>query len=342
MKNIYFILLGVLLCGCWREQTPLSFERIVKLSTAESLDSYQKYFSAVVSSKNSVDLAFAVPGMVQHMYASEGERVSKNQLLARLNDDDYKHQVNSDLSRYQTALSILERTERLASKRAVSAQELEIANSDFEQAKSNYNYAKNRLEDTYLRAPFAGSIEKSYADTYMEVNAGTLIYRLINPDNLEVKFTLPESDVNMLLVPLEYYVVFDNLPNKKFPAKLNNYIDGSSASAGLPFTLNIDSPTFNASEMNIKAGFSCRVIVRLTDNQSFKNYTTVPLSALLSQNELWIYDPSDSRVYKRKIKSEGITSSNRVIISQGVTAGEMVVSAGIHSLTEGEKVKVLQ
>lgn len=348
LKNIFTSVVGVLLCGCWQSETPIKIERPVKLSSVESLSFYDKDFAGTVASAQTVNLAFQVGGLVNHIYVGEGSTVRQGELLATLDSQDYQLQLESDLAKYQTSKSILERTQRLADHQAVSVQEFEIAQSDYEQARSNYQYSRNRLNYTRLTAPFAGSIEKQAVDTYQEVSAGTIIFRLINPNDLEIKFTLPESDANMLLVPVSYKVEFDNLKGRSFSAKVKSVIDGSVAGAGIPITLGITDPGFNASKLNIKVGFTARVIVELKDTQEWLGYTTVPLSAIFtaeddaSQFYVWVYDDQSSSVARRRVERAGLTESDKVIIKSGLEVGENVVSAGVYSLIEGEKVKVLQ
>ncbi|MFI3331082.1 MAG: efflux RND transporter periplasmic adaptor subunit [Rikenellaceae bacterium] len=342
MNKIYFIVLGVLLSGCWPKQDPLSFERRVKVEKVEALNSYSKRFAALVHPSSSVDLAFGVSGLVNNMYAAEGEMVKKDQILASLDDDDFRLQVSSALSNYNATKSILERTERLQARDAVSLQDLELAKADYVQAKSNYSYALNQLSYTKLYAPFAGSIESQGVDTYQEVNAGTLIYRLITPYDLDIKFTLPEVDANMLLQPVKYWVVFDNMPLREFKAELTSVINGSVLSAGIPITLKITDKNFDAQRLNIKVGFSCTVIMQLYDNKEFSSYVSVPLSALVNTNKLWVYSPSDSKVHLREVATAGLVGEDMVIISRGLKKGEIVVSAGVNMLTQGQSVKVLE
>lgn len=347
-RNIFTLLVGVLLCGCWQRETPIKIERPVKLSSVESLNLYDKDFAGTVASAEAVNLAFLVGGLVNHIYVGEGSWVGKGELLATLDAQDYQLELESNLSKFQTSKSILERTQRLSERQAVSVQELEIAQSDYEQAKSNYQYSINRLDYTRLTAPFAGSIERQAVDTYQQVNAGTVIFRLMNPNNLEVKFTLPESDANILLVPVSYKVEFDNLKGRLFNAEAKSVIDGSVAGAGIPITLGITDPTFNASKLNIKVGFTARVIVELNDTSQWLGYTTIPLTAIFPSEEnntkfyVWVYDSKTSRVEKREVQRAGLTDSDRVIIKEGLRSGESVVSVGVYSLVEGEMVKVLQ
>lgn len=335
------------LVSCWDAPTPRSFTRPVKLTAVTSLATYDKDFVGVVSAEQYTDLAFQVPGLIERTYVNEGSFVKKGQLLAQIDPSDIRLQANSDLAQYQTTKSIMERTERLLSKQAISVQEAEIARSNFTRAKSQYEYALNQLSYTKLKAPFSGNIEKKYVENYQKVNAGQAIYKLINPDVLEVKFTLPESDVDMIRLKNSYYVEFDNFRGEIFEARIKEVVDASVDGAGIPITLAITDKRFNPEKYNVKAGFSCRVKVNIDNAKILKDYVIVPLSAVFQKpnnatdNYVWIYDAKQNVVKSQKVDLEGLHGSSTIIIKSGLSVGDKVVSAGVYQIVDNQKVVVL-
>ncbi|MEG0163335.1 MAG: efflux RND transporter periplasmic adaptor subunit, partial [Mucinivorans sp.] len=298
MKKVLLTLMVLPLIGmvsCWDKPTPRSFTRPVKLTTVASLSSYDKDFVGVVSAEQYTEVAFQVGGLITKTYINEGSFVKKGQILAQIDPADIELQKSSDYAQFQTTKSILERTERLLAKQAISVQDVEIAKSNFLKAKSQYEYSCNQLSYTRLRAPFAGNIERKYVENYQKVNPGQAIYKIINPDVLEVNFTLPESDVDMVALRNSYFVEFDNFRGELFEARIKEVVDASVDGAGIPVTLAITDKRFKPDKYNIKAGFACRVRV-VIDNPNVRTcHTTVPLSAIFqvegSENSyVWIYD----------------------------------------------------
>lgn len=348
-KRVLLIPLAALgLTACWKTQTPRTFVRPVKLSEAVSLSSYDKDFVGVVSAEQYTNLAFRVSGQVTKTYVTEGAQVKKGQLLARLDPGDFQLQLEADKAQYTTAQSILERNERLLSKQAISQQDYEIAQSDYLRAKSAYEYSRNQLEYTQLRAPFTGSIEKKYVEDYQKVQTGESVFKLINPDRLEVNFTLPESDVDLIRVNKTIFVEFDNYRGEYFRAEIKDVVDASVDGAGIPVTLRIVDKTFDPNKYNIKAGFACRVRIQIEGNREYHAYVTVPITAVFNPptdgqgTYVWVYDPKSSEVKIRKIATQGLVGGDRVIVSEGLTAGELVVTAGVYQLKAGQRVNVLQ
>lgn len=353
MKKINYLiaisLLVSLTTSCWKKSEPAKFIRPVTLSDVTSLSSYDKDFVGVVSAEQYTNFAFRVGGLINKTYVTEGAFVKKGQLMAELDPSDFVLQLESDKAQLVTTKSILDRNARLLEKQAISTQDYEIAQSNYLKAKSAYEYTKNQLEYTKLRAPFSGSIEKKFVENYQKVQPGEPIYKLINPDVLEIKFTLPESDVNILRAEnkIDYFVEFDNLRGKLFSAKLKDAVDASVDGAGIPVTLSITDKSFNPQTNNVKAGFACKVKV-LIDNQSFvKSFCKIPLTAIFTDAQqqgksfVWIYEPKSSTVSRREITNAGLLGNEDVVISSGLVAGDRIVVAGVYQIVQGQKVTVL-
>lgn len=348
MKRLIFCLLAAsaLLTSCWKASTPVEFVRPVMLSEVVSLRSYDKDFVGVVSAEQYTNYAFRVGGLINKTYVTEGAMVKKGQLMAELDASDFLLELESDKAQYQTTKSILARNERLLAKQAISTQDYEIAKSNYQQAKAAYEYTANQLEYTKLRAPFSGSIEKKFVENYQKIQAGEPIYKIINPDVLEVKFTLPESDVNLLKAQkaVEYFIEFDNFRGEVFSAEVKDAVDASVDGAGIPVTLRITDKAFVPSKYNVRAGFACRVRVRIDHETMIRDFYTVPLTAIFAKDNdkiasyVWLYDAAKGTVSSRKVTNKGLTGGDNVIIGDGVKAGDRVVTAGVYQIVDNQKV----
>lgn len=350
-KLNYLIAISLLVAfttSCWKKTEPVKFTRPVSLAQVTSLSSYDKDFVGVVSAEQYTNFAFRVGGLINKTYVTEGAFVKKGQLMAELDPSDFLLQLESDKAQLVTSKSILDRNARLLAKQAISTQDYEIAQSNYLKAKSAYEYTQNQVEYTKLRAPFSGSVEKKFVENYQKIQPGEPIYKLINPDVLEIKFTLPESDVNVLRAEnkIDYFVEFDNIRGKLFTARLKDAVDASVDGAGIPVTLSITDKSFNPQTNNVKAGFACKVKV-LIDNQSFvKNFCKIPLTAIFTDQQhqgksfVWVYDSKSSTVSRREITNAGLLGNEDVVISSGLEPGEHVVVAGVYQIVDGQKVAV--
>lgn len=352
MKHRLFKLAAVMaavaatLTGCWESETARNFVRPVKLTAVNALANYDKEFVGVVSAEQYTNYAFRVGGLINKTYVTEGTFVKKGQLMAELDPGDFILQLEADKAQYQTTNSILQRNKRLLEKQAISQQDYEIAEANYQKAKSGYEYTQNQYEYTKLRAPFSGSVEKKYVENYQKVNAGEPIYKIINPDILEVRFTLPESDINLAKAG-RFFVEFDNYRGDLFTVRIKEIVDASVDGAGIPVILAIDDKRFEPGKYNVKAGFACRVRVQV-DNLAYNDdLYIVPVWSVFekdgnnSNRYIWVYDEASKTVVERQVSSHGMVGSDMTIIKGDVKPGDRVVTAGVYQLQNNQKVTVL-
>ena len=81
---------------------------------------------------------------------------------------------------------------------------------DHDQTYSQKNALPVKREQTKLRAPFDGFIQKKYVENYQKVQAGQGIVCLINPNKLQIQYTMPETNITYFSTPYQIYVEFDN------------------------------------------------------------------------------------------------------------------------------------
>ena len=306
-----------------KEQGP----RPVKLADVTSLNMVEKSFSGVVSPDQFSDLAFKMSGPLISLNVDEGQKVRTGQIVAEIDPLDFKWEYEAKKASFQTAEAQLQRAKKLLSKQAISKQEYESTEASYSNAKAAFEYAQNTLNQTKLRAPFDGFIQKKYVENYQKVQAGQGIVCLINPNKLQVVFTMPESNINYFSSPYSVYVEFDNYK-------------------GVPVYLYIDDPNFNLEKYKVAVGFSCRVILNV-DSESFtQGAVLVPLAAVVaddanSDKYVFVYNGQSQKVERRKITESMLIGKDGVIVTDGLRPGEQVVSAGATRLVDGQQVKVL-
>lgn len=325
-----------------KEQGP----RPVKLAEVTSLNVVEKSFSGVVSPDQFSDLAFKMSGPLISLNVDEGQKVRAGQVVAEIDPQDFKWEYEAKKSSFQTAEAQLQRAAKLLSKQAISKQEYETTEASYSNAKAAFEYAQNQLAQTKLRAPFDGFIQKKYVENYQKVQTGQAIVCLINPSKLQVQFTMPETNIIYFTTPYSVYVEFDNYKGIRFKAKVKEYVEASPDGSGVPVFLYIDDPRFNLEKYKVAVGFSCRVILNI-ESQSFnEGAVLVPISAVVaseSNNDkyVFVYNTATRKVERRLIKEVELVGKDNVVVTEGLKAGDQVVSAGATRLVDGQQVKVL-
>ena len=332
----------LLLAGSCSHRTPASQTvRPVKVVTASGAGLIEKDFAGMATPDDAVTLAFKLAGQVLDVPVSQGERVEKGALLAELDPRDIELQVAATRSAFEEARSVQQRMQRLLAHEAVSRQEAEAAATRYAQAKSTYDNTLDLLNDTRLRAPFAGVVERVYVDNFERVQAGQSILRLVNPVTTTVQFTLPESALDVLRdSATRFSVLFDNYRGELFAARLKYYAVTSSDASGFPVSLTLDNPS--PARYRISPGMSCTITMQSPD--PVPDAVSLPVSAICAPAEggtwVWIVG-ADDRVTRRAVTLGELFGRDRVVVDSGVAPGERVVTAGVYRLREGEQVRIL-
>lgn len=315
--------------------------RPVKITTAVDASTLDRDFAGMSTPDDAVTLAFKIAGQVLDVPVSKGESVQKGALIAELDPREVKLTVAANRSAYDEASSQLQRMKRLLTHQAISMQEYESANTQYAQAKSTYENSLSLLEDTKIRAPFAGVIESTYVDTYEQISSGQAIARLVNPATTTVSFTLPENTLHLIALPsTRFSVRFDNYRGIRFEAVLKNYAKTSSDASGFPASLTLVG--FDSQRYPVSPGMSCTITMQAAD--PIAGAVTLPLSAIYSPAQggtgVWVVG-ADDRVTLRSVTLGEITGSDRVVIDSGVQAGDRIVTAGVYRLKENQRVKIV-
>ena len=332
----------LLLAGSCSHRTPASQTvRPVKVVTASGAGLIEKDFAGMATPDDAVTLAFKLAGQVLDVPVSQGERAERGALLAELDPRDIELQVAATRSAFEEARSVQQRMQRLLAHEAVSRQEAEAAATRYAQAKSTYDNTLDLLNDTRLRAPFAGVVERVYVDNFERVQAGQSILRLVNPVTTTVQFTLPESALDVLRdSATRFSVLFDNYRGELFAARLKDYAVTSSDASGFPVSLTLDNPS--PARYRISPGMSCTITMQSPD--PVPDAVSLPVSAICAPAEggtwVWIVG-ADDRVTRRAVTLGELFGRDRVVVDSGVAPGERVVTAGVYRLREGEQVRIL-
>lgn len=335
-----FWALCLISCQSKENKTPILPIRPVQVVQVKTLETINRQYTGVVQSAEFSVLAFKVSGTLTSLNVEEGQKVKKGELIASINPYDYQLEYNTAKSNYNTAKAIYERNKRLLEANAVATQNVEIAQADYIQAGSAVNIARSTLGYTRLKAPFNGIIEKRYVANFEEVLVGQSIVKLVNPDDIEISFILPETSVQLLDLPKTIYVEFDTQKGKLFVSDIKEYIYSSDGS-GIPISLKITDEEFIHYRDDVFPGFSCKVIFLIQNTVSDK--FIIPASALFKEgNEefLWIVNPKTGIVTKQAVTT--LRFDNKALVKTGLQRDDLIITAGVEAIRNGQQVTILR
>ncbi len=315
---------------------------LVKDEANESLRS----FPATVEANLGAHLTFRVNGELKSFNVKPGQDVKKGELLAVLDDEDFKIRLSDRAARLELAKSQFQRAKTLVEKNLA-------ANSQFDEAKANlliaeaeFQKAEQDLHYTELRAPYSGSISKVYVKNRENIVAKQNILDLLNRDLMDVSIQVPEKIIATVKKDSNYKptVTFDSLPNTHYPLEIKEW-DTQADPVTLTYKVvfSLPSPT----EINVLPGMSANVHIDLNKiRRNAEQGIWVPATAVFvaentpvekGQAHVWKYNAATYGVDLVLIKL-GTMKGDRVQVIEGIQIGDAIVSAGVHSIDENSLV----
>ncbi len=347
MKQLFFAFAGFIFlsfASC-KEKTSQKSIRPVKTMQVSTDNFSEKTFPGYAEAEEYSYLTFRVNGLLTYFDLQEGQDLKAGELVASLDPHDYNLKVSSSKASYLQAQSQLERYKRLYAKNAISKQEYEMTKAAYENSKSVYNQALNDLSYTRLTAPFSGNVEKKYVENHQQVMAGEKIIKLINPDKIQFRFVLPETNAKYVGNNFKCSIELDIQKGVYYNAAIKEIVSASVGGSGVPVIFKIDDPAYDPQKVKIMPGYTC--MVRIAPKDSAKLSIAIPLIAVWSDPEtnrkyVWKVDPKDSTVHKAAIKTGELSGTEDIVILSGIKEGDYIVTAGITMLSEGKHVKMIE
>ncbi|MCH7664922.1 MAG: efflux RND transporter periplasmic adaptor subunit [Acidobacteria bacterium] len=306
----------------------------VEVATVERRSiSFYIQSNGTLEAENEVDVVARTNGPIDEILTEEGRVVSKGQLLARIEDDEIRAQVEIGRVSLQEARLNFERAERLYGIQLLSPEDYEQARSRFETAQAQYHGNQLQLGYTEIRAPFSGHIVARYIDAGQQVSAGTPLFRLSDFDPLLCPIQVPERELPRLMVGQPAYLTVEAWPDERFEARVLRISPIIDAATGtVKVTLDVDARD------KLRPGMFARVFLE-TDTHS--DAIVVPKTALSLESlgdAVFVY--RDGRAERRDIEV-GFEEGDSVEVLSGVAPGEQVVVVGQDGLSHGTPIQVL-
>jgi len=296
-----------------------------------------KIFTGVVKESREVKLAFQIPGPLVKLTVEEGQYVKKGQLVAVLDDRDYQVQLEAANANFENAKLQAERYAALYKMKSTSKSVYDQTQAGFKLAQAKKQAAQNALKDTKIYAPFAGYVQTKYSENHEKVGAGQPIISLLDLSHLELSVALSENDFlkkdkfesfkcrfEQITKALSLHLIdIDRKPNRD-----NFYV----MRLGL-----------NPENNQIVPGMVANVQVQVKNSR--ESNIQVPMEAVCSENGrafVWKFNSDNSSVERKEVNLSKFESNGMVSINEGIKNGDLIVAAGVHNLTEGQKVKKLR
>lgn len=405
---------AILVCGC-KTETEVSLIRPVRaIKVGDVAGINGAAFPGRARAADEVNLAFRVSGELEALHVEVGMVVKKGDVLARVDQRDFKAAVDNADAQLQQAIARLDAM-KIARPEEIRKLEAEVREAEANLALAETEYDRNlesqrklagsvserdiertkaardrsaamldqtkesvliaregaRPEDiraqeaevnsfeaklltannnllyTELVAPFDGAIAAKYVENFQTVQAGQVICRLLDTSKIEMVIDIPESKIALAPYVTDLVAKFDAFPGVTISnAKITEIgTEASATTRTYPVTVLMEQPD-ESTGATILPGMAGRVsgTARLSEEVELAGFV-IPESAIFESNsgekQVWLIDENQMTVHRSKPVTPSELDALGVRV-KGIEAGQWVVTAGVHYLDEGQKVRILE
>ena len=358
-KKRYYCGLAVVLCLCavsafyWKEhsQAKTATEEVllVRAGRVTAAGTKQNYvYSGEVRGRFESQLSFQVGGKLIKRYVELGSIVHAGDALMQIDSRDLQQVVNSNVaatysaeSQLKLAGNNLNRYRQLYSQGAISQAQLdqyqsayEVAKASAAQAGAQYSQGANQLGYSILYADKDGVVSNVNVEVGQVVGAGQAVLTLVQDGEREVEINVPENRVEELRKATQIKITFwalGDIATEGRVREISPMADPVTRTYKARLTL-LNAPP------EVKLGMTAAVEIADSPNGPVK--ALVPLSSIYQTNNspcVWVV--KEGVVQLRPVQTGAFRDASIEILS-GVENGEVIVTAGVHRLREGQKVKI--
>ncbi|GAA0357386.1 multidrug efflux RND transporter periplasmic adaptor subunit MexJ [Bowmanella denitrificans] len=324
-------------------------------ATASPLEQVRR-LSGTMAPVEAASLSFEVSGKTESVSVNLGENVKQGQELARLNQRSFTLSLQSAQATLEQAHASFTEAENEYKRYAELVEQGVVSKSGFDNAKAAFessrsavgvaqaqlDIARKNLHDSVLLAPYDGIITKRRVEPSQQIAAGQTVFEIEGEHGLEVRLMVPETIIQELQNGMELPVRFPVLPELVLKGRISEIGTRAEAANAFPTVI-----TLNEHDGRLRAGMTAEVDITFdgVGRSGFAGRSLrVPVSSLAADTGnavyLFVYDPQQQKVFKRRVQTENIIN-NEVYISDGLQEGEIVATAGVAFLRDGQAVSLL-
>lgn len=351
------LLVGLLaLAGCNGDapaQKAAQARPVQVVTVALQPGSAERSFVGVVRARREVDLAFRVPGKVVQRRVEVGDRVSAGDVIARVDPEDLRLELESARAELSAATANLAQTSAedgryraLTAKGAASAADLdrkalakEEASGRLERARRALELAENRHSYAELISDTDGVVIAAPVEPGQVVASGQTIVRVARLDEKEAAVALPETALAMVRTADARVTLWAD-PGRALKAQLRELspqADAASRTYAARFTL-------DGADAQVALGMTATVTLRANEAGAASAVVArLPLPAVFDKGHgphVFVVDGATSTLLARPVTVAAYTDQDAVV-SSGVADGETVVALGVQTLDAGQKVRTV-
>jgi membrane fusion protein (multidrug efflux system) len=282
-----------------------------------------------------LELLARVNGAIREVLVEEGSVVTAGQVLARIEEDDYRIALDAARATHSRAKADFERKKIMLSKKTLPVAEVELSEAQLLTAKAAMEDAELRLARCAITAPMGGVVRRLDAKVGLFLSVGDPVGEILEMDRVKAVVGIPESDVAAVRAISEVEVEIQALGDRRLVGR-KHFLAPSPESVARLYRLELELAN---SDGDLLPGMFLRAqVVKTVVPDAF----SIPIYSVITRNnEQFVYVVRDGVVHKQPVVL-GIMEKWMIQAVEGLKAGDMLIIEGHREVEEGQPVNVLQ
>ncbi|WP_374165519.1 efflux RND transporter periplasmic adaptor subunit [Arcticibacter sp. MXS-1] len=274
-------------------------------------------------------------GRVTRISVDEGDRVSKGQVVARIDDELLEVETQAAQANYQNALRDVERYESSFKTGGVTQQQVDAQRLNLRNAQARLQTAKRKASDADIKAPISGVINKRLIEKGSYVSPGTQLFEIVDLSKLKLKVTANEAQVVNLKVGDQVKITSNVFPDRSFSGRISFIAAKADANLNFPVEVQVSNNTGN----QLKAGMYGTATFDLPAQQPMITVPRTAFAGSVNSNKVYVLEKNTAR--ERNVTA-GRIIGDRVEILKGLAEGDIVITSGQVNLVDGSQVQAVK
>ena len=282
-----------------------------------------------------LQLLAKIGGTVEEVLVTEGNYVKKGDVLARIEELDYKIASDRAQALFKLAKEDFERDQALYKKGVTPTATLDTNRTKMQTAKADYDNAQLMLKRTVVTSPMDGIIKSLDAKIGLQLAVGDPVAEILELSRVKAVIGIPESDVTAVRTLDTIDITIQALDDKKIEA-VKHFLSPAPETTARIYNLELK---IDNSDGAILAGMFVRADII---KKRVENSISIPFYSVISRNdEQYVYIEQDGLAVKRFV-SLGIMENWMIEVVDGLSAGDNLIVEGHRDVEAGQKINVVK
>ena len=329
---------------------PVRYTRVVAQGISES-----RTFSGTARAELETDLSFRVGGTLISRPVNVGSHVNRGEVVAILDSTDFQVRLDEAMAglaraeaERRNANASYERTRDLYENQNASRTQLDSARSLAESAEAQFRAASQQVEAARLQlsyatltAPQQCNVAQTFTEINQNVSPGQAVVRLNCGQCPEVVVSVPETDISKITEGMNVAVGVSALPDEDLEGVVKE-VGIATSGGGTTYAVSI---TLQDQCTAVRSGMTVDVTFDFPTAGAIGNLVVPYVSVGEDRNGRFVFvlEPDDQgRLFARRRQvSVGAATAGGIVITEGLSVGELIATAGVRRLSEGQEVTLL-